>query len=339
MTLYVYNWTGFVDIVAQVMYNRYRQAGYLSKKGWISAMDDNNEKNRNITEESKKDNNPLSVRVDPYYKEKFEELIKQKGIPKKALIEAMISSYIETEREGERESNISFANEINLLAGNFNEIMNVFKAMAAKSQDTIGTQKSFYEQKLKNQDVTIQMLENSSISLEKKVKELELENNSNKSYREKLEKTIHDLDTAGASNEKDVAVYVKKNADLLEKLSILQNQERDNVILKTEIEKAKVETKAMKSSLEDVTYENKKLLKKISDMNESITEMKNKKADELKEFEAVIRKQAEVDKKLEVLKVQLQYNELQAENLKNLRTINKQAEEITQLRVRLEKVQ
>lgn len=62
--------------------------------------------------------------------------------------------------------------------------------------------------------------------------------------------------------------------------------------------------------------------------------MKNKKADEFKELEFVIRKEAEVDKKMEILKLQLQYNELQAENLKNLGTINKQFEEITELKIR-----
>lgn len=297
-------------------------------------MDDNNVKNSNIVEESKKDNNPLSVRVDPYYKEMFEELIKQKGVPKKTLLEAMISSYIETSREDERESNISFVNEINLIAGNFNEIMNIFKTMAKKSQDTIGSQKSFFEQKIKNQDAAIQMLENNSTSLDRKVKELELENNSIKEDKEKLERAIQNLSKADTSNEKDIAVYIRKNADLLEKLSVLQNQEKDNVILKAEIEKAKTEAKTLKSSFDDITYENKKLLKKISDQDESIIEMKNKKADEFKEFEIVIRKQAEIDKKLEILKLQLQYNELQAENIKNLGTINKQAEEITELKMK-----
>ena len=300
-------------------------------------MDDSNEKNCIIAEEYKKDNNPLSVRVDPHYKEIFEELIKQKGVPKKTLMEAMISSYIETSREGERESNISFVNEINLIAGNLNEIMNVFKAMATKSQDTIGSQKSFYEQKIKNQDAAIHMLENNGASLEKKARELELENNSNKADKEKLEKAIQSINTSDASNEKDIAVYIRKNAGLLEKLSILQNQEKDNVILKTEIEKSKNEAKTLKSSLEDITYENKKLHKKLLDLEESIVEIKSKKADEFKELEVVIRKQAEVDKKLEILKLQLQYNELQAESLKNLGIINKQTEEITVLKNKLDK--
>jgi len=65
--------------------------------------------------------------------------------------------------------------------------------------------------------------------------------------------------------------------------------------------------------------------------------MKIKKAEEFKELELVIRKEAEVDKKMEILKLQLQYNDLQAENIKNLGIINKQLEEITQLKNRLKK--
>jgi len=302
-------------------------------------MDDNNEKHNNIVEENKKDNNPLSVRVDPYYKEMFEELIKHKGIPKKTLLEAMISSYIESSREDGRESNISFVNEINLIAGNFNEIMNVFKTMATKSQDTIGSQKSFYEQKIKNQDAAIQTLENNVAALESKVKVLELDNNSNRADKEKLEKVIQNLNDADISSEKDLTVYIKKNAELLEKLSTLQNQEKDNIILKAEIEKARTEAKELKSSLGDITYENKKLLKKISNFDEEMIEIKNKKADEFREFENVTRKQADVDKKLEILNLQLQYNGLQAENLKNLGIINKQVEEINELKIRLGNVQ
>lgn len=299
-------------------------------------MDDNNEKN-SIVEENKKDSNPLSVRVDPYYKEMFEDLIRQKGVPKKTLLESMISSYIESNHGDERESNISFVNEINLIAGNFNEILNIFKTMAAKSQDTVGSQKSFYEQKSKNQEATIQKLEMNVNSLELTVKELELENNSLKLEKDKLERTIQGLNLSENSNEKDLAVYIRKNANLLEKISVLQNQEKDNVILKAEIEKANAETKMLKASIEELSYENKRLLKKVSDSDESIIEMKNNKAKEFKELEAVITKQAEVDKKLEVLKLQHQYNELQVENIKNLGTINKQSEQIAELKNKLNK--
>lgn len=300
-------------------------------------MNENIEKTDQADVENKKDNNPLSVRVDPYYKEIFEDLIKQKGIPKKVLLETMISSYVESGREDEREANISFVNEINLIAGNFNEIMNIFKAMAAKSQDTIGSQKSFYEQKIKNLETRIQMLETDCSGFEEKNRLLETTCNNLVLEKEKLEKTIYDLNEVDASGEKEISSYIRKNAELLEQINILQKAEKESVLLKGEFEKGKNEIKALKSSLDEKISENEKLHKKISEAEESIMEMKNKKAEEFKELELVIRKEADIDKKMEILKLQLQYNELQAENLKNLGIINKQLEEVTELKLRLEK--
>ena len=300
-------------------------------------MNENIEKTDQADVENKKDNNPLSVRVDPYYKDIFEDLIKQKGIPKKVLMETMISSYVESGREDEREANISFANEINLIAGNFNEIMNIFKTMATKSQDTIGSQKSFYEQKIINLETRMQMLEIDYKGIEEKNRLLEVTGNNLKLEKEKLEKAIHNLNAADTSSEKEISTYLRKNAELLEQINGLQKVEKESVLLKGEFEKSKNEIKVLKSSLDDKTSENEKLYKKISNAEESIIEMKSKKAEEFKELKLVIRKEAEIDKKMEILKLQLQYNELQAKNLKNLGTINKQLEEITQLKIRLEK--
>lgn len=51
----------------------------------------------------------------------------------------------------------------------------------------------------------------------------------------------------------------------------------------------------------------------------------------------MIRKEADIDKKMEILNLQLRYSELQAENLRNLGIINKQLEEVNELKLRLEK--
>lgn len=291
-----------------------------------------------MDENSKKDNNPLSVRVDPHYKEVFEDLIKKKNVPKKTLLEAMITSYVDNGLEDERESNISFANEINLIAGNFNEIMNTFKTMATKSQDTIASQKSFFEQKIKNIETRLQMFENDNTALKERNNLLELLNNNHKIDKEKLEKSINDLNELDTSCEKEISVYIRKNAELLEQINILQKEEKVNVLQKTEIENAKKEIKVLRDSLEDKDNQIAKLRKNISDLQESISEGKNKKADEFKEFEVLIRREADVDKKLEILKMQQQYNELQAECLRNLTIINKKTEDIADLKLKLEKV-
>jgi chromosome segregation ATPase len=300
-------------------------------------LNENIEKTDQTDVENKKDGNPLSVRINPYYKEIFEDLIKQKGVPKKVLLETMISSYVESGREDGRESSISFVNEINLIAGSFNEIMNIFKSMAAKSQDTIGSQMSFYEQKVKNIETKMQILETDYKGLKEKNKLLETTDNNLHLEKEKLEKIIYDLNEVDASGEKEISTYLRKNAELLEQINSLQKVEKESVILNSEYEKVKYEIKALKSALDDKINENGKLHIKISDAEETILEMRNKRINEFKDIELVIRKEAEVDKKMEILKLQLQYNELQAEDLKNLGIINKHLEEISKLKIALEK--
>jgi chromosome segregation ATPase len=300
-------------------------------------LNENIEKTDQADVENKKDGNPLSVRINPYYKEIFEDLIKQKGVPKKVLLETMISSYVESGREDGRESSISFVNEINLIAGSFNEIMNIFKAMATKSQDTIGSQMSFYEQKVKNIETKMQILETDYKGIKEKNKILETTDNNLKLEKEKLEKVIYDLNEVDASGEKEISTYLRKNAELLEQINSLQKVEKESVILSSECEKVKYEIKALKSALDDKINENGKLHIKISDAEETILEMRNKRINEFKDIELVIRKEAEVDKKMEILKLQLQYNDLQAEDLKNLGIINKHLEEITKLKIALEK--
>jgi len=281
-------------------------------------MDDNRDKTCLTGEENKKDNNPLSVRVDPYYKEVFEDLIKQKGIPKKTLLEAMISSYVDSGNEDKRESNISFANEINLIAGNFNEILGIFKTIATKSQDTIGSLKNFYEQKIRNLEINNQVIGNDIATLKEENKLFETMTNDTKIENDRLEKVIRDLNQSNASYQKEITIASRKYAELLEEINILRKMEKENVLLKL--------------ALDDKKYENEKLIKRISDTEESVTELKNKKSDEFKQLEMTLKKEMNVDKKMEILKLQLLYNELQTENLKNLGIINKKSAEIAELK-------
>lgn len=291
-----------------------------------------NEKINQVNDENKKDNNPLSVRVDPYYKDLFEDVIKQKGIPKKALLESMIFKFVESENEDEKELNISFANEINLITGNLNEILNIFKTMTNKSQDTIGSQKSFYEQKLKNHETKNLIFENTCIELKEKIDCLEISNKSILHEKESINKTVSELNSKDFLREKEIKALHLKNAELIEQINILQKLEKENILLKIENEKCKHEINLLKASLESRNIDNEKLMKKASALDELFVEAKNKKVEDFKELELMIRKETELDKKMEILKLQVQYNELQTENLKNLRIINDKAEELLELK-------
>ncbi len=301
-------------------------------------MDENNEKAQNSDDLIINNNNPLSVRVDNQYKEIFNILIKEKGFSKKQLLENMITSYAQNDTQKHREENINFANEINLISSSLNDILNVFTTITVKSQDTIGSIKSFYEQKFENMKVEIETLKNNLSVLQEKNNILELANNGLSLEKEKLMSTIEEFQKKDAANKSEINTLNKRNLELLEQINVLRSTETKNHVLKAETDKLSEEIDRLNKILKDKDFENDLLNKKMTLLHEDINEINNKRAEELKEFESKIRLDAELDKKAELIKLQSDYNELQLKNIENLGKINKMQEEIFLLKTNVKDI-
>ncbi len=297
-------------------------------------MDENNEKAQNSDDLIINNNNPLSVRVDNQYKEIFNILIKEKGFSKKQLLENMITSYAQNDTQKHREENINFTNEINLISSSLNDILNVFTTITVKSQDTIGSIKSFYEQKFENMKVEIETLKNNLSVLQEKNNILELANNGLSLEKEKLMSTIEEFQQKDAANKSEINTLNKRNLELLEQINVLRSTETENHVLKSETDKLSKEIDRLNKILKDKDFENDLLNKKVTLLHEDINELKNKKTEELKELESKIKLDAELDKKAELIKLQSDYNELQIINIENLGKINKMQEEIFLLKTK-----
>ncbi len=301
-------------------------------------MDENNEKAQNSDDLIINNNNPLSVRVDNQYKEIFNILIKEKGFSKKQLLENMITSYAQNDTQKHREENINFANEINLISSSLNDILNVFTTITVKSQDTIGSIKSFYEQKFENMKVEIETLKNNLSVLQEKNNILELANNGLSLEKEKLMSTIEEFQKKDAANKSEINTLNKRNLELLEQINVLRSTETENHVLKSETDKLSEEIDRLNKILKDKDFENNLLNKKVTLLHKDINELKNKKTEELKEFESKIRLDAELNKKAELIKLQSDYNELQIKNIENLGKINKMQEEIFLLKTNVKDI-
>lgn len=301
-------------------------------------MDENNEKSQNSDDLIINNNNPLSVRVDNQYKEIFNILIKEKGFSKKQLLENMITSYAQNDTQKHREENINFANEINLISSSLNDILNVFTTITVKSQDTIGSIKSFYEQKFENMKVEIETLKNNLSVLQEKNNILELANNGLSLEKEKLMSTIEEFQQKDAANKSEINTLNKRNLELLEQINVLRSTETENHVLKSETDKLSEEIDRLNKILKDKDFENDLLNKKVTRLHEDINEINNKRAEELKEFESKIRLDAELNKKAELIKLQSDYNELQIKNIENLGKINKMQEEIFLLKTNVKDI-
>lgn len=291
-------------------------------------MDENNEKAQNSDDLIINNNNPLSVRVDNQYKEIFNILIKEKGFSKKQLLENMITSYAQNDTQKHREENINFTNEINLISSSLDDVLNVFNTITVKSQDTIGSIKSFYEQKFENMKVEIETLKNNLSVLQEKNNILELANNGLSLEKEKLMSTIEEFQQKDAASKSEINTLNKRNLDLLEQINVLRSTETENHVLRSETDKLSKEIDRLNKILKDKDFENDLLNKKVTRLHEDINEINNKRTEELKEFESKIRLDAELDKKAELIKLQSDYNELQIKNIENLGKINKMQEEI-----------
>lgn len=301
-------------------------------------MDENNEKAQNSDDLIINNNNPLSVRVDNQYKEIFNILIKEKGFSKKQLLENMITSYAQNDTQKHREENINFANEINLISSSLNDILNVFTTITVKSQDTIGSIKSFYEQKFENMKVEIETLKNNLSILQEKNNILELANNGLSLEKEKLMSTIEEFQKKDAANKSEINTLNKRNLELLEQINVLRSTETENHVLKSETDKLSEEIDRLNKILKDKDFENDLLNKKVTLLHKDINELKNKKTEELKEFESKIKLDAELNKKAELIKLQSDYNELQIKNIENLGKINKMQEEIFLLKTNVKDI-
>ncbi len=301
-------------------------------------MNENNEKVQNSDDLIINNNNPLSVRVDNQYKEIFNILIKEKGFTKKQLLENMITSYAQNDTQKHREENINFTNEINLISSSLNDILNVFTTITVKSQDTIGSIKSFYEQKFENMKVEIETLKNNLSVLQEKNNILELANNGLSLEKEKLMSTIEEFQKKDAANKSEINTLNKRNLELLEQINVLRSTETENHVLKSETDKLSEEIDRLNKILKDKDFENDLLNKKVTLLHKDINELKNKKTEELKEFESKIKLDAELNKKAELIKLQSDYNELQIKNIENLGKINKMQEEIFLLKTNVKDI-
>ncbi|ERI91013.1 hypothetical protein HMPREF1982_03575 [Clostridiales bacterium oral taxon 876 str. F0540] len=295
----------------------------------------------NEVQDNKKDS-PLTVRVDQHYKDLFLELSEKPGYNRKRLLENMISTYISREKEKDRQNNLNLDHEINLISGSLEDILQVFKRISVKAQDTIGAERSFYEQKINNHQKEIESLrlklENEDIEL-KELKllnsELDLENkkitNDNKLLGEKTKNLQEELNKA--RNEHASVLKDVYNLRTLESENLRRAVE--NKELSAQIEAFKTVINDKEKEIDNLRYDNKMLEEKsskriemvkmqVEELTKQLTDISNNKETYLKEFEKLLRKEFEIKRESEILELKSEYNKLQLKYIKDLENMKKQ---------------
>lgn len=296
-------------------------------------MEEDKKNNEIIEENSKIDNNPLSVRIDSQFKELFNGIINEKGMSKKLLLEKMISFYIENES---KTNHINYLNDYNLLSINLEEILKHFKSIVTKSEESIELINNDATKVIKEKDNEIQSLKLSLESLTKQNKELIQKNQETSNGIILLESKYGTIESKHLKKESEFLDLRNRNLELLENLNSIRKAEVENVLLKEDVEKLTKENRKCQNEKEDLNLDISRLEKKIEQIKMQNKENEEKKNIEYNTKESLIRKELELNNKIEILELHNKLNELQKENIMNISIINNLNIELREGRIQVE---
>jgi chromosome segregation ATPase len=250
-----------------------------------------------MSKEILEDTSPIPIRANEEYKGHFRDISKSFNTQKECF-EFIIDSYLYKEKQKEREDSLSFKSEIGLISSNLDNILRIFKSIATKSQDTVGSIENNYAQQIENlnRDNNTAVLEKDGIikSLEQKVEELtnanELLQAANKGYTLEKNQLLDDIENLKI----ELTKYKDKNTDLINDLHELRNIERQNLALTSEKAQLLNELKVKDKEIQDIN----RILHSKDNEIQHLTSQKNNLNAELKDISSKLKDEiAEVTEK------------------------------------------
>lgn len=265
-----------------------------------------------------------AIRPDDFTENEFKKMAKSRGLSQTQLFEKIFYSFLRDESREKQESTLPLESEINLISGNLSSILEHFKSIASKSQDTVITLKNNSKQIEKNLNTEINTLKKKIEELESRNIELEKTNSIFTEIKDDLEKKI--LELQESNDLKNAEVYdmkkaLKKKDEIINELNtdlIKSNKELKEI--KEDIYNKNIKIKNLEvsnSSLEDTlnTLEDlkkaemssveSKYKNKISELEDFIKTADTDKENSLKNLEKSLKLEFEANKKLAIAEMTL----------------------------------
>lgn len=289
------------------------------------------EKDKNITPNSeeagprKKQKPGLNaVRPDDSIERSFKDMAANRGLSQTEMFERIFLSFITQERESKQQQAIDYTSEINLISNNLNNILNHFKGITKKAQETVLTISSNAEQTQKNLNFEVDTMKKKAEDLEKRNIELEEINKVFSDVKNSLEDTISKQNSELAEiksilREKDIQIKDQDKAiRIMEKSS--ENLQKENDKLSEELRNNESKLKSLETSNNNLqaTLFSIETFKKseiaaidtkyksiISNLEDQIKNFNNTKEKELKTLENRVRIELDAEKKMAIADMKL----------------------------------
>lgn len=290
-----------------------------------------------------------AVRPDDYVESRFKEMASKRGVSQTEMFESIFWTYLKKEREDEKNAAIDYSSEINLISKELNNILEHFKGIADKAQETVIGISSNAEQTEKNMSLEIETLNGKIEELQNRNKELENSNNVFTDVKDELESrisesklTIEDRDKEiselkSSAGEKDIHIKnLEDSIKLTKKENATLQKEKDNLQEEISIKEAKIKNletvnvslqstilnidTLKKSELSATEAQYKSELSAIeSQYKSALINLENKvnafndeKKKEMKNLEKLIRTELDAEKKMAVADIKLELAEMKS---------------------------
>lgn len=243
--------------------------------------DSTNVTNKNESVDQKKKQKPglNAVRPSDYIEGTFKEMAKDMNISQTDMFNRIFWSYLNDQRSERKELALNIQSEIDLISKDLSNILNHFKAIAEKAQDTIISVKTNAEQTEKNINLDKDTLSKRVEELSKRNEELEKLNSVFDEVKLTLESKIQVLTESLKDKDlklKDVAELNKTKAtEILELVNSNKNLEKEVAKSHKEIERLSGELINSNDRLKNVEVELKESKETIKENLKRIKEFDN----------------------------------------------------------------
>lgn len=203
-----------------------------------------------------------AVRPDDYTKTKFKEMASNVNVSQTEMFERLLWSYVTKEREEEKRQAIDYKSEINLISMDLNNILNHFKSITEKAQETnLGI--------TANAEQTEQNLTTKIDTLNKRIEELETRNRE----LEKTNDVFEDIKVSLENRNREMEDSMKSKE--IELQDIIKNRDIELTDFKSLLKENNVDLKESKKQVESLEKDNDKQHKEITRLS---NELNNKEA-------------------------------------------------------------
>jgi hypothetical protein len=267
-----------------------------------------------------------AVRPDDYVERTFKDLAKDKGKSQTELFEAMFWNYINKEKEEEMEMALSYKSEINLISGDLDNILNHFKAITEKAQNTIIAERNNANQRIQNLQKDLETSELKNKELIEKNTEILASNETFTVIKEDLGQVIDKLKKELEAKDDELFALQK----LAEENTIVNSKNSAKIMeLEATLKEKELDLRETKESLHKQTLNTEleserrtRLELDIMNLKQELRDLKENHKEEMASLEKALILKYEAEKNMAIVDIKLQLIDIKNELQEKLLLIN-----------------